>query len=373
MSPRSPLSYTAPDPFADLLDELDIDPVVTIKTTTDLPARLYGGNAQTVAIDALDYTLHLDLSKLPVSPAPTANDHKWTVVWDQTLNQYLRVEFTNLPGGVGPTGPQGATGPTGPAGSTGPQGATGPPGAQGPQGVAGPAGATGPTGPQGAPGVSNIPGPAGPPGATGPQGPAGATGPQGPSGSVTDGDKGDVVVSGSGTVWTLDAAVTASIANKVAKAGDAMTGVLAVIPGTGAAPSINFGTAGTGIYGSASNVQITVAGVARFNQSNLSTVITTPIRVADGSAAAPGLSFGSGTTTGLYRTTTGVSMATAGVENMRWTNTGNTTTALGPLLVSADPTAALEVATKQYVDNKATISTSPPSGGSPGDVWYQVT
>lgn len=44
-------------------------------------------------------------------------------------------------------------------------------------------------------------------------------GPQGPSGSVTDGDKGDIVVSSAGTVWTIDAGVVGT----AALADDAVT------------------------------------------------------------------------------------------------------------------------------------------------------
>lgn len=184
MPRRSPRDYAIPDPFSDLLDELDIEPVVTIKAAVDLPARLYGGNAQTVEIDALDYTLHLDLSKLPQSEAPTANAKKWTVVWDEVANLYKRVEFTSLPGTVGPAGPTGATGAAGPTGPAGVQGAPGAAGAPGEQGVAGP---TGPVGPTGAPGPQGVPGPtgpAGPQGLTGPAGATGATGPAGPSGAT---------------------------------------------------------------------------------------------------------------------------------------------------------------------------------------------
>jgi hypothetical protein len=54
---------------------------------------------------------------------------------------------------------------------------------------------------------------------------------------ITDGDKGDVIVAGSGTTWTLDPAVTTSINNKVAKAGDTMSGALT-------ASSLNLTTGG---------------------------------------------------------------------------------------------------------------------------------
>jgi hypothetical protein len=158
MPVRSPHSYAAPDPFAEVLDQFDLDPVVTIKAATDLPARLYGGNAQDVQIEGLDYTLHLDLSKLPRSEAPVANDKKWTVVWDELANVYKRVEFSHLPGGVGPPGPTGLTGPPGPIGATGPQGV---PGLPGPTGAAGPIGPIGPVGPSGATGTISTSPPSG--------------------------------------------------------------------------------------------------------------------------------------------------------------------------------------------------------------------
>ena len=60
-----------------------------------------------------------------------------------------------------------------------------------------------------------ITGPPGPPGATGPTGPTGAEGSQGPPGAgISDGDKGDITVSSSGTVWTVDNGLAATkIAN----------------------------------------------------------------------------------------------------------------------------------------------------------------
>lgn len=111
----------------------------------------------------------------------------------------------------GPIGPGGPPGADGPDGTTGPAGATGPPGPQGEQGEPGAdstvPGPEGPTGPQGDTGPA---GPQGDPGPTGSAGPPGADGADGVDGAGTppDGGYGEVLVSGSGTVWTLvDSAV----------------------------------------------------------------------------------------------------------------------------------------------------------------------
>lgn len=68
----------------------------------------------------------------------------------------------------------------------------------------------------------------------------GPAGPQGPSGSVTDGDKGDVVVSGSGTVWTLDSAVVTTAAKTVLD--DATVADMRTTLGLGGAAILNVGT-----------------------------------------------------------------------------------------------------------------------------------
>ena len=45
-----------------------------------------------------------------------------------------------------------------------------------------------------------------------------------------------------------------------------------------------------------------------------------------------------------------------------------------PISITATgiPTSPKDIATKEYVDSKTTISTLAPSGGNPGDVWYVV-
>lgn len=146
------------------------------------------------------------------------------------------------PGEPGPQGDAGATGPQGPAGATGAQGPQGDAGAAGLTGPQGPQGDPGPTGPQGIPGTAGATGPQGVPGATGPEGPQGPQGPQGiqgamgPSGPAGAGtpatalplvDATPAVVGTSGAFAREDH-VHPSDTSRVAKAGDTMTGALAI-------------------------------------------------------------------------------------------------------------------------------------------------
>jgi hypothetical protein len=165
-----------------------------------------------------------------------------------------------------PPAPKGDPGPQGPQGPIGPTGATGAQGPQGPQGIAGS---------QGPPGAdSTVPGPQGPPGAQGPkgdtgstgaQGPQGIQGPQGPAGQdgtgLTDGNKGDITVSGTGASWQINANAvgTAEIgaaqvtaaklaadvdARYVNVAGDQMTGLLTI---TSLAEALSIRSLGAGV------------------------------------------------------------------------------------------------------------------------------
>ena len=85
MPRRSPANFAAPDPLSALFSEISTmtGPVTTIKAVTDLPARLYGGNAQTVEVSA-SITRCISITRnLPDARADAAIG-KWTVVWDRT-------------------------------------------------------------------------------------------------------------------------------------------------------------------------------------------------------------------------------------------------------------------------------------------------
>jgi hypothetical protein len=162
-------------------------------------------------------------------------------------------------GGTGAQGPPGATGPVGPQGPKGDPGVTG---AKGDQGI------PGPQGPQGTPGATGAQGPQG---ATGPQGPQGIQGIPGATGAGTPGtilpkvDATPAVV-GVSAAFAHEDHVHPTDTSRVAKAGDTMTGALAI---TATTPSSSQATGaltvagGVGVNGSIYSgvkIQINAAG-----------------------------------------------------------------------------------------------------------------
>jgi hypothetical protein len=217
----------------------------------------------------------------------------------------------------------------------------------------------------------------GPPGLTGPPGPKGDTGDQGPPGEVAeapiDGQQyarknaaWTTFTSGGGSAVTVTFTPAGNLAatnvqaalveldnEKVAKAGDTMTGPL-VMPGNGtaAATSINFGAAGTGIIGNAGAVFVATGGGLRLNIGNSQFQTTVPLSVPTGAANATSISFGTNVT-GIYGTTTTISAAVAG--NNKSTLTATDLTLTVPVVLPANPTTALQAAPKQYVDATAKV------------------
>jgi hypothetical protein len=130
---------------------------------------------------------------------------------------------TNIKGPQGIQGVQGVPGPQGNVGLQGPQGDKGDTGNTGPQG---PIGNTGAQGPQGVKGDTGNTGPQGPIGNTGPQGPQGNVGPQGPTGPGSPAASVVFTPAGNIAATNVQAALVELDNEKVAKAGDTMTGQL---------------------------------------------------------------------------------------------------------------------------------------------------
>jgi hypothetical protein len=145
-----------------------------------------------------------------------------------------------------------------------------------------------------------------------------------------------------------------------ADGGVTLTGVLTLPNGTAALPSLTFtGGTTTGLYYSASALNLTVGGTTRLQATGSGNISTVVHKGVDGVVGGPGYSFNSEASSGLYRKAAGsVSVSGANSEVMNWLGSTKTTTAFGPVLLAADPTVALQAATRQYVDTQITTRIS---------------
>lgn len=224
----------------------------------------------------------------------------------------------------------------------------GPPGSQGPQGVQGPKGDTGATGAQGPQGIQ------------GPIGPTGATGPQGPG--IADAPNDGKNYIRKNQAWTDADPIYVNIT------GDTMTGPLNVPNGTATAPTFTFGTANTGFFGTSSAFSFTSAGNQKFTVSGGGGTSYVPFTFPTGSAAATSVNFGTAGT-GLYGTSTAVNFAVSGAA--KFSIAGTTSSITVPLSLPADPTNPLEAATKQYVDSKVAAAPGFPEAPQDGNAYMR--
>ena len=111
------------------------------------------------------------------------------------------------------------------------------------------------------------------------------------------------------------------------------TGVITATAGSAAAPALNFATAGTGVYGTATTVDLTIAG------SRVAGVSATALDVPAGSAAAPSINFGT-TNTGLYGDASSVSVSISGTQQLV---VGSGLTVYGNETLSSDTSTAQNV------------------------------
>ena len=293
--------------------------------------------------------------------------------------------------------------PRGDVGATGSQGVKGDTGNTGSQGLKGDAGNTGATGSTGAPGPANslaigtvttvAPGGAATSTITGtppsqtlnlgiPRGDVGAQGPQGDPGAAGTTDWNALTNKPATFPPTLPIAqsgitnLTTDLAGKVNDTGDTMTGALRLPDGAQGTPALNF-TSGTnsGLFYTSNSVNTAIGGSQRL-QVGLTTLTSAGVlRGPDGTAALPAFAFSSGTNAGMWRVGTDqIGFSTGGTNRLTLSTTALTSTL--PVTLPADPTTALQAATKQYVDNKgATASVSGTAPGSPvtGQIWWDST
>jgi hypothetical protein len=155
---------------------------------------------------------------------------------------------------------------------------------------------------------------------------------------------------------------------RVLKAGDTMTGPL-VMPssGTAAATSINFGTAGAGLYSpTGSTIHVSTGGILRMSVTTASVSTALPLSLpATGTAAATTVFFGA-QGTGFYGTTTTLSASTTGVNRLTVADTVITSTV--PVALPADAASALHAVPKQQMDAAAALKVAKAGDTMTGDL-----
>ena len=131
--------------------------------------------------------------------------------------------------------------------------------------------------------------------------------------------------------------------------GGTLTGALTLPIGTAAAPALMMGDTNSGIYGGADSVNISTNGTVC--QTFSTTAITSTIRSIGpaGAAATPTWSFSGDPNSGIYSVGADAVGISAG-GTLRFTVSTTAVTSTLPVVLPADPTTALEAATKQYVD-----------------------
>ena len=170
--------------------------------------------------------------------------------------------------------------------------------------------------------------------------------------------------SGNFTAGTITAALTGAASSNVLKAGDTMTGVLAVTAGTAALPGIAVsGDLNTGLVSpGADQLAITTGGTSRLAVSTTAVSSTLAVDVPLGAVGTPSLTFTGDLNTGLFSPGADtVALVTGGTNRLHITSAG--LVGLGTSSVNAG--AALHIA-KNTNGNIAVLRISGNDGSGDG-------
>lgn len=160
----------------------------------------------------------------------------------------------------------------------------------------------------------------------------------------------------------VDAAAGGGGGDFLPLAGGALTGALSLpATGTTALTQLNFGAPNTGIFGDADTINLSIAGASYFKaEANFVYAYKPVFSFFTGSLSKMNYAIGSDVT-GFY----GAGNIGAAINGqMKWLLTGTEMSFSVPVMVNNNPTAALQVATKQYVDTAIAAIPAPAADNS---------